>query len=241
MRAVANRSAALKGASLATNTEGHGIRASADDSALLDALPIAAGVFGIREDQLWVHALNQRFFELAGCGADPAKFAELFHHYSDSSSGQFVQAYLTDRSAAADELDLVEGEGPQKRFLKLKLAPLEADSKGAPRCLLSVVDRTVEVQAENNLRAEMLRDSLTGLPNRLSFTETVESRGADPRERDHAVLVVDMLRFSRINESMGSLAGDELLITFARRLMSALRGGDILARTGAMSSEYWSG
>src|SRR5688572_31951655 len=41
-----------------------------------------------------------------------------------------------------------------------------------------------------------------------------------------------MLRFSRINESMGSLAGDELLITFARRLMSALRGGDVLARTG---------
>src|SRR4029453_9700922 len=90
----------------------------------------------------------------------------------------------------------------------------------------------VEVQAENNLRAEMLRDSLTGLPNRLSFTETVEARGADPREHDHAVLVVDMLRFSRINESMGSLAGDELLITFARRLMSALRGGDVLARTG---------
>src|SRR4029453_7204806 len=90
----------------------------------------------------------------------------------------------------------------------------------------------VEVQAENYLRAEMLRDSLTGLPNRLSFTETVEARGADPREHDHAVLVVDMLRFSRINESRGSLAGDELLITFARRLMSALRGGDVLARTG---------
>ncbi|MDP9086956.1 MAG: bifunctional diguanylate cyclase/phosphodiesterase, partial [Pseudomonadota bacterium] len=46
------------------------------------------------------------------------------------------------------------------------------------------------------------------------------------------VLVVDMLRFSRINESMGSLAGDELLITFARRLILALRGGDVLGRTG---------
>ena len=232
MQAAANRSAAPKGASPAANNEGHGIRASADDSALLDALPIAAGVFGLRENQLWVHALNRRFFELAGCDADPAAFAELFKHYADSNSGAFVQAYLTDPAKAPDELDLVEGDGPQKRFLKLKLAPLEADSKGAPRCLLSVVDRTVEVQAENNLRQEMLRDSLTGLPNRLSFTETVEARGTDPRELDHAVLVVDMLRFSRINESMGSLAGDELLITFARRLMSALRGGDVLARTG---------
>ncbi len=46
------------------------------------------------------------------------------------------------------------------------------------------------------------------------------------------MLVVDMLRFSRINESMGSLAGDELLITFARRLILALRAGDVLARTG---------
>jgi diguanylate cyclase (GGDEF)-like protein len=98
---------------------------------------------------------------------------------------------------------------------------------------LSVVDRTVEVRAETTLRAEMLRDSLTGLPNRLSFAETVEDRSeASTRECEHAVLVIDMLRFSRINESMGSLAGDELLITFARRLMSALRSGDVLARTG---------
>jgi diguanylate cyclase (GGDEF)-like protein len=80
----------------------------------------------------------------------------------------------------------------------------------------------------------MLRDSLTGLPNRLAFTEVIEAAGRahDPACAGHAVLVVDMLRFSRINESMGSLAGDELLITFARRLISALRAGDSLARTG---------
>ena len=42
------------------------------------------------------------------------------------------------------------------------------------RCLLSLVDRTVEAQAERTLRAEMLRDSLTGLPNRLAFTEKIE-------------------------------------------------------------------
>jgi diguanylate cyclase (GGDEF)-like protein len=98
---------------------------------------------------------------------------------------------------------------------------------------MSLVDRTVEVQAERTLRAEMLRDSLTGLPNRLAFTERVENSGEGvDSELQHAVLVVDVLRFSRINESMGSIAGDELLITLARRLMSALRGGDVLARTG---------
>src|SRR5215218_9162735 len=115
----------------------------------------------------------------------------------------------------------------------MKLAPLPRGFGDMSRCLLSLVDRTVEAQAERTLRAEMLRDSLTGLPNRLAFTEKIEQlEESGRRDVQHAVLVVDMLRFSRINESMGSLAGDELLITFARRLMSALRGGDVLARTG---------
>ena len=55
-----------------------------------------------------------------------------------------------------------------------------------PRCLLSVVDRTVEVQAERTLRAEMLRDSLTGLPNRLAFTEAIEKAGEKVAPRPRA-------------------------------------------------------
>ena len=233
MQAAANRSAAPRGARPAVQDGDFGVRALADDGALLDALPIAAGVFGLKHGSLWVHSVNRRFFELAGCDGEAQTFIEYFHRYSATTAGDFIRNYLAEPAKSADELDYVEGEGPQRRFLKLKLAPLVADSSGAPRCLLSVVDRTVEVQAENNLRAEMLRDSLTGLPNRLSFTETIEaSGGANGRDCAHAVLVIDMLRFSRINESMGALAGDELLITFARRLISALRGGDILARTG---------
>ena len=76
MRSAAHRSAAPKGAGPAANHDGHGIRASADDSALLDALPIAAAVFGIRDGKLWVHALNRRFIDLAGCNGEPASFVE---------------------------------------------------------------------------------------------------------------------------------------------------------------------
>ena len=233
MQAAANRSAPPKGARPAAKVMDQGFRASADDSALLDALPIAAGVFGLRDGKLWVHSLNARFHQLFNCDPAPAAFGDQFRRISGTGSGEFVRSYLLGPATSADELDLADGEGPQKRYLRFKLAPLEPTPGGEPRCLLSVVDRTVEVRAETSLRAEMLRDSLTGLPNRLSFTETVESRGSETaRDCDHAVLVVDMLRFSRINESMGSLAGDELLITFARRLMSALRSGDVLARTG---------
>src|SRR5687768_309529 len=195
-----------------------------DDHCLLDALPIAAGIFCLNGGKLWVQALNRRFFELAGCDGSAEAFADLFKRYSQGPGGEFICAFLQEPAGAADELDLVDGEGVGRRFLKLKLAPLMTGATGEPRCLVSVVDRTVQVQAENNLRAEMLRDSLTGLPNRLAFTEFVEKRGENSDgDLQHAVLIVDMLRFSRINESMGSLAGDELLITFARRLISALR------------------
>ncbi len=204
-----------------------------DNRCLIEALPIAAGIFSIKGDNLWVHAFNQRFVDLVECDRDQSSFVKMFGNYVQGPGGDFIRAFLACPSDADDELDFGDGDGPERRFLKLKLAPLAPTADGEARCLLSVVDRTVEVQAERTLRAEMLRDSLTGLPNRLAFAETIEEAGdTGGRDCDHAVLVVDMLRFSRINESMGSLAGDELLITFARRLISALRDGDVLARTG---------
>ncbi len=85
-----------------------------------------------------------------------------------------------------------------------------------------------------NLRREMMTDSLTGLPNRAGFSELLEGvigEQADAQAR-FAVMIVNLDRFSRVNACMGSMAGDELLMTVARRLKGALRGRDVLARTG---------
>ena len=207
--------------------------AAADDLGLLHALPIAAAIFCLKDGKLWVESMNSRFLELAGCDGAPENFIETFKRYAGGPGGAFIAKYLADPASEPDETEYAEGEGVGRRFLKLKVSTLRATPTASRRCLLSVVDRTVEVRVENHLRAEMLRDSLTGLPNRLAFSEAIEVAGENvERDLEHAVLVVDMLRFSRINESMGSLAGDELLITFARRLILALRAGDILARTG---------
>lgn len=205
----------------------------ADATALLDALPIAACIFGLKDDKLCGHAVNAQFLKITGADGSPDSRRRLIRKNIHQGGGEFVEAYLRDPTGSPDECDWVEGDGFGARHFKLKLAPLGPGSNGEPRCLMSMVDRTVEVQQEHTLRAEMLRDSLTGLPNRLSFTEMVEAKGEETqRDVQHAVLVVDVQRFSRINESMGSMAGDELLITLARRLVSALRTGDVLARTG---------
>jgi diguanylate cyclase (GGDEF)-like protein len=204
-----------------------------DDTGLLDALPIAAAIIERGDDDGFkVTSHNSRFFDTVQRSACTALDWNEADCLKSGPVAEILQKFFAGNDAGG-ELDFKDGEGVSSHHFRLKLAPLPTAATEAPRCLLSVVDRTVEVQAERTLRAEMLRDSLTGLPNRLAFTEAVEKAGERVnRDLEHAVLVVDMLRFSRINESMGSLAGDELLITFARRLILALRAGDVLARTG---------
>uniref|UniRef100_UPI0017C378BC diguanylate cyclase domain-containing protein n=1 Tax=Sphingomonas sp. TaxID=28214 RepID=UPI0017C378BC len=240
MQAAAKRATAPKGARAADRNEVRTAHASADELALLTALPIAAAIVGLnKHGVLKLLERNPRFDEVMATTGDALMMSGDFRHCTHIQIAQMMMAFLADFDAPS-ELDFCDGEGFGARYYRIKLAPLpRASTFNSPRCLVSLVERTVEVQAERTLRAEMLRDSLTGLPNRLSFTETVEARGstavgmpAGKVDAAYAVLVVDMLRFSRINESMGALAGDELLITFARRLISALRSGDVLARTG---------
>ena len=76
----------------------------------------------------------------------------------------------------------------------------------------------------------MTTDSLTGLPNREGFGDLIERRLVEAEPL--AVLVVDLSRFGRLNACLGDLAGDELLITVARRVKGALRARDTLARIG---------
>ncbi len=124
------------------------------------------------------------------------------------------------------------GEGPAARDLRGSIGPLSDECGTDNLFLLTLIDRTQEMMTERNLRRELVSDSLTGLPNRAGFEELVEQRIAAEGESDHAILLLDLARFSRINEHIGPLAGDELIITVARRLKSSLRSGDILARTG---------
>ena len=146
--------------------------ATADDTALLGALPIAAAVIGKADFGLKVISFNDRFrdtVELSTCTALDWDEADCL---KDGPIAQLLRQFFDD-PVGSGELDFRDGEGVAARFFRLKLAPLPQGEGAMPRCLLSLVDRTVEAQAERTLRAEMLRDSLTGLPNRLAFTEKI--------------------------------------------------------------------
>jgi diguanylate cyclase (GGDEF)-like protein len=233
MQAAASRSAAPVRRRRADNSGAKPHLATAGDVGLLDALPIAAAIVArTPAGALEITAHNCRFLETVEQSSCNALDWNAAHCLKSGAIADILHNFF-DGTDLSGELDFKDGEGVSGQFFRLKLAPLPKIAGSGARCLLSLVDRTVEVQSERTLRAEMLRDSLTGLPNRLAFTEAIEQAGERvARDLEHAVLVVDMLRFSRINESMGSLAGDELLITFARRLVLALRAGDVLARTG---------
>jgi diguanylate cyclase (GGDEF)-like protein len=233
MQAAASRSPAAPKQRRAENPGAKPHIATADATGLLDALPIAAAIIERQADRcLKIAAYNSRFYETVRNSTCTALDWNEADCLKSGAVAELIQNFF-DGEDVSGELDFKDGEGVSSHYFRLKLAPVPKKNADAPRCLLSVVDRTVEVQSERTLRAEMLRDSLTGLPNRLAFSEAIEAAGEIvARDLEHAVLVVDMLRFSRINESMGSLAGDELLITFARRLILALRAGDVLARTG---------
>ena len=101
--------------------------------------------------------------------------------------------------------------------------------------ILQLQDITERKQSEEQLRHDAFHDPLTGLPNRALFADHVKltiARAKRHASRRFAVLFCDLDRFKIINDSLGHVAGDQLLVEVARRLESCLRQGDTVARVG---------
>ncbi|ATE64955.1 GGDEF-domain containing protein [Rhizorhabdus dicambivorans] len=199
----------------------------------IDTLPIAIALVCMVDRKPTILARNSAFLQIASRHglprqADPAR---------DLCAGialplMPVIANFLDGDEIERSFDMQEGDGISGRHFAVRLSRLASGESPVPRCIVSLIDRTQQVEGERSLRTQMLRDSLTGLPNRAAFAEQIEQAmvNFETEGRQFAVLLIDLTRFSRVNEGVGSLAGDELIITVARRLISALRAGDVLAR-----------
>jgi diguanylate cyclase len=94
---------------------------------------------------------------------------------------------------------------------------------------------TIDLMArEAEATHQSLHDDLSGLPNRVYFTERLDAelQNIAASGEGLAVFFLDLDRFKEINDQHGHDTGDELIITVAKRLSGALRGTDTLARFG---------
>ncbi|MEG4442207.1 EAL domain-containing protein [Microcoleus sp. AT9_B5] len=99
----------------------------------------------------------------------------------------------------------------------------------------TVEDITLRKIAEDKLVHDALHDMLTGLPNRALFMDRLGHAIDLSKRRPEilfAVLFIDLDRFKVVNDSLGHLVGDRLLIAIAQRLGICLRAGDTVARLG---------
>jgi diguanylate cyclase (GGDEF)-like protein len=100
------------------------------------------------------------------------------------------------------------------------------------RAILHAVERK---RQEERIRRAAFFDELTGLPNRALLLERIQqciTRHVREPRRSFALILLDLDRFKRINDTAGHVAGDTFLVAVAERLKRCVRPSDTVARLG---------
>lgn len=155
---------------------------------------------------------------------------ELFQFPMAVVVGLSAEEQLADYFINRDRNLLLAGAGSLAVIIVLTLLGYQSHQ------LVKARRRALEVERANLRRAEKLalHDALTGLPNRILFSQLVDQslHRARRNKRRLAILFLDLDHFKKINDTLGHDAGDELLKETATRLTACLRKSDTIARFG---------
>ena len=138
----------------------------------------------------------------------------------------------------------VPGYQTEKRYIHksghevwtlLSVSPVRDFETQSLRAIFQIQDITDRKRAEAQLVHDAFHDGLTGLPNRALFIDHLRlsvARSGRKESQLFSVLFLDLDRFKVVNDSLGHLVGDKLLVAMAHRLESCVRPGDTIARLG---------
>jgi diguanylate cyclase (GGDEF)-like protein/PAS domain S-box-containing protein len=120
-------------------------------------------------------------------------------------------------------------------FVLIGISLLKEEESGHSHLIFQIQDITDRKHAEERLLYNAYHDALTGLPNRAWFVERLNAsilKAEQNTDSLFAVLFLDLDRFKVINDSIGHLCGDYLLVNVAKKLKNCIRQGDQIARLG---------
>ncbi len=174
-------------------------------------------------------------FENSEIGSSPDEWLNRIHSGDALRVNQELTTYVEGLSTQFEsEHRMRHRDGSYLWVLTQGFAVRDASGK-ATRLVGSQTDITKRKHAEEQLLHDALHDALTGLPNRVLFMDRLGHAIQLGKRRDSyffAVLFIDLDRFKVINDSLGHMVGDQLLVEIAQRLRQCLRSSDTFARLG---------
>ncbi len=183
-----------------------------------------------------VFVVSEEVYRILGTPAEQfghtyAAFLERVHPHDRERVDHVIQGTQTSQARQDVEYRLLRADG-RERFVSTRVERI-ADPGGAPgRVVGTLLDITDRKQSEAQIQFLAYYDNLTLLPNRRLFQDRLtQSLAAATRYRETgAVLLINLDRFQRINETLGYGAGDRLLQQVAERLNQCVRRSDSVAR-----------
>ena len=199
-------------------------------------------LFQESRDAIYMTTRDGRFLDMNDAAVDLFGYsrAELMSMnardlYADPADRLRFQEEVARRGALRDwEVGLRRKDGSVR--VCLLTSTEQRDRQGEPLNYQGIIhDVTERKAAEQQLLHDALHDRLTGLPNRALLLDRADHllrRAARRPSELFGVLLLDVDRFKYVNDSLGHVAGDELLLALARRVEGCVRREDTVARLG---------